>query len=440
MNYSELAYFGGEPTVKKIKPHLEWPYLSDNCINEVTQYLKDRKPLSIADGSGVVFELEQVIKDYFGIDYVLTTNSGSNALHSAYVALNLKVGSEVIVPVSTFHASITPAIHCGLTPVLVDVSSETGNISPSAILEAITEKTSCIVVTHMFGHPVDLNEIVEICNRHGLKLIEDCSHSFGSTYFDRKVGTFGDVAVFSMQATKTVPAGEGGFLITSDRDIYERACLLGHYRGRSARDVQDPFLKQFAETGYGLKYRIHPLAAVIAKNEFLQLEKRISERNRITSVISQGLEESNGIIPPIIKEYVTMGGFFGYRARYIENKLFINDRPISVDEYIGILQSEGLEVHRPSVPPLDQMPIFRHNYVGLEYANHWKPRLLEPYLGAREFYKNLISIPSFMSLDSLPLINEYIKAIKKVSNILSPVTLQYKVGQHTHGLNDERPR
>ncbi|MFB4326345.1 DegT/DnrJ/EryC1/StrS family aminotransferase [Paenibacillus lautus] len=417
---SLLAIDGGIPAVNVPQPHHRWPNLSKECITEVYDYLVQGKPLSIADGSGIIAELEQMIKEYFSCDYVLTTNSGSNALHSAYVALDLPKGSEVIAPVSTFHASITPAVHCGLSPVLVDVHNDTGNIDPDAIKEAITDKTSCIVITHMFGHPAEMNEIRDICIQHRIKLIEDCSHAYGSTYQGQKVGGFGDISIFSMQATKTVPAGEGGFLLTNSRHLYERACLVGHYRGRSIKEVHSEQLKNFAETGYGLKYRIHPLAAVIAKHEFLVLDHKIMIRKQLTDMLSDAIKGCNGMHPPTVRKGVTMGGFFGYRPRFEENKLFREGIPITVEEYIQILSCEGIEIHKPSVPPLDRMGIFLQDDIGLSFAKDtWKPRVLGPYVGCESFYTHLLSLPSFMQSTDFKTVNMYINGIQKVSDALS---------------------
>jgi perosamine synthetase len=202
--------------------------ISQETVDEVSRYLAQGGPLSIGDGSGIIERLERLLEELLSVENVLTCSSGTAALHSAYLALDLPTGSEVIAPVTTFHASITPALHCGLSPVLADVEPETGNLSPTALREAITNRTSCVVVTHNLGHPAELDEISEICRKHELRLIEDCSHAYLSVYRGKPVGTVGDIAVWSMQAAKTLVAGEGGFLASKDRGLFERACLAGH--------------------------------------------------------------------------------------------------------------------------------------------------------------------------------------------------------------------
>ena len=143
--------------------------ISDSAIEAVTRYLRQGRHLSIGDGSGIIVQLER-LEDLLSVSNLLTCSSGTAALHSTYMALDLPPGSELIDPVTTFHASSTPALHCGLSPVLVDVEPDTGNLSPTALREAITERSRCVVVTHNLGHPAELDEIIEICGRHGPRL------------------------------------------------------------------------------------------------------------------------------------------------------------------------------------------------------------------------------------------------------------------------------
>ncbi|MFD7817721.1 aminotransferase class V-fold PLP-dependent enzyme [Streptomyces sp. NPDC059785] len=384
--------------------------ISADTVEEVARYLRQGNPLSIGDGSGIIERLEHRLEELLGIQNVLTCSSGTAALHSAYLALDLPTGSEVIAPVTTFHASVTPALQCGLSPVLVDVDPDNGNISPAALRAAITERTRCVVVTHNLGHPVELDEIAEICRTHGLRLIEDCSHAYLSTYRGRPVGTVGDVAVWSMQAAKTLVAGEGGFLATKDRAIFERACLAGHYRGRSEKQITDPRLRAFADTGLGLKYRLHPLAAVIAWSEAGHLVERVARRRRLLTRLSTRLTGIPGVQPPRVRDEVTMGGWFSYRPTLVPS----GGCPAEdYERIVGALQEAGVPAHRPSIGSLDAMPLFT-TPPPLDHAvATWRPRLCGPFDGARAYEKNRLSVTVTAS-DTLDRIEAYADAFADV--------------------------
>jgi perosamine synthetase len=368
--------------------------VSDRTIEAVTQYLRQGGPLSVGDGSGIIARLEHRLEDLLGVSNVLTCSSGTAALHSAYLALDLTPGSELIGPVTTFHASITPALHCGLSPVLVDVEPDTGNLSPTALREAITERSGCVVVTHNLGHPAELDEIGDICARHGLRLVEDCSHAYMSTYRGRPVGTTGDIAVWSMQAGKTLVAGEGGFLATRQRSLFERACLAGHYRGRSRVQITDPALRAFADTGLGLKYRLHPLAAVIAWSEAAGLTGRVRWRQELLQRLSAGLEEAPGVRPPMVRNHVTMGGWFSYRPVLAE------DASGSFDRRLEALQMAGVPAHWPSVGTLESMALFTTGVPLRQATATWQPRLCGPFNGAHAWERGRVSVTVTAADDS----------------------------------------
>lgn len=414
---NRLAVFGGSKAVDILAKHYEWPVLAESTIKAVNEYLVARKPLSISERKGIVKDLEDEVAKYNSVKYVLSTNSGSNALYAAYIALDLERGSEVIVQNVTFHASITPAMHCGLSPVLVDVEPETGNVSVESIERAITPKTKAVVVNHTWGHPADMDEVVKLCKKFNLKLIEDCSHSFGATYKKRKVGTFGDISIVSMQASKMLSAGEGGLLMTNNDIYYQRASLVGHYRGRSEEEITDERLAKYGNTGMGLKFRIHPIAAVIAYNELLDLDKKIEMRKRLLGKLSQALENVKGIKPPYISSDVTMGSFYGYKPQFVPGELKINDKFIDCDTYIQILKAEGVDIHRPSVKPLNELSIFFNDQKPFKcIAETWQPRVCGELLGSEEYFKNRLSLPTFTYSEEI--VDLYIKAFQKVSDWL----------------------
>lgn len=369
----------------------------------VREYLAKGRPLSVADGSGVIGELERSLSTLLDVKNVLTFSSGTAALHSGYLALDLPPGSEVIAPVLGFHAAVTPALHCGLSPVLIDVDPHTGTMSASALREAITERTRCVVVVHYLGHPAEMDEITAICREHDLLLVEDCSHAYLSTYRGRPVGAFGDFAAWSMQETKAVAAGEGGFLATPHRWVLDRALLAGHYRGRSHFQVADAALRQFAETGFGLKYRLHPLAAVIALTQAATLCARVEHRQRLLARLSDGLDQVPGIVPPTVADHVNMGAWFSYRPALPELA------EEELDHLLAALQAAAVPAHRPSVGPLDELPLFS-KAVPLRSADAtWRPRLCGPFEGALAYQRGRLSV-TIRDSDGPALMDSYVSA------------------------------
>jgi len=414
-----LAADGGVREITSPFPHAPWPVLAPETVDAVERYLRDGLPLSISKAEGIIGSLEQELGDVLKLENVLTTSSGTSALHAAYIALDLPPGSEVVAPVSTFHASVSPALHCGLRPVLVDVEPDTGNLSADALKEAVTSRTACVVVNHTWGHPAEMDDISDVCRRGGIALIEDCSHAYLSMYRGRPVGTVGDIAVFSMQANKMLAAGEGGFLATHDRNLFERAILAGHYRGRSLTQIEDPSLGRFADTGLGLKHRLHPLVAVIAYHELQHLEERGKLRTSWLEQLDRELTSIAGVAPPARRPYVSIGAPFGYKPEYIAGELARNGREVDCDAYIDILTAEGLDIHRPSIRPLNEMPLFQGPPPMKSAAKTWRPQQASEFTGCAEYFRNRLSLPVFTAKDSGPIVGSYIRAMKKVAGALA---------------------
>ena len=410
-----ISYLGG------LNEHV-WPNLAESTIVAVTRYLRERRPLSIADGTGVVGALESRLEESLGLSNVLSTSSGTAALHSAYMALDLPPGSEVVAPVLGFHASVTPALHCGLTARLVDVEPDTGNMDVDALVDAINPRTSCVVVNHMWGHPAEIDTIAEVCRNRGIALVEDCSHAYGSRLRGEPVGTFGDIAAFSMQASKTLAVGEGGFLATPRRDLFERACLAGHYRGRSYTQVTDPALRAYAESGFGLKLRLAPLLALIAYEELQHLPARLASRRDLLRRFDAVLQDSPGVRPPTVRGHVEIGGWFAYRPEFVPGELVREGVPLNCDDYIGLLRAAKLDAHRPSVSPLDELAIFRSTPPVRWAQETWRPSLAEDYPGCRQYLANRFTLPPFTAPELAPLVEQYCAVIRQVGSAFSTGT------------------
>lgn len=347
-----LALLGGSPAVHRT-PAYSWPPITREDA-EVIADMALRGEISYYGREGYIAELESKLASYLNLPYALATSSGTTALHSAYFGLGLEPGDEVICPTYTFLATVMPLFVVNAVPVLVDLDPQTGNLDPGEIERNITSRTRAVVVTHLWGQPADMGSILAIARRHGLKVVEDCSHAHGATIGSQQVGTFGEVGVFSLQGKKLVSAGQGGILATRDLEIFERAVLLGHFNVRSYEDVHSPAYRPFAYAGFGLNYRMHPFAAALASRQLDRLETYLAQRRANLELLTQKLSEVPGVIPPD-PPAGTEHAYYTYKLRYRADE--IDDLPI--DLYVRALQAEGVPVERYTMPPLHHLPIFQ---------------------------------------------------------------------------------
>ncbi len=212
----KIAYYGGEKIINLPKPHWARPKVRQNEIKAVVNTLSNSK-IGNYGTPDIVEELEENFKIYHKVNYALALNSATSCLHTAYFALGIGIGDEVLVPNYTYRATALPLLVLGATPILCDCQRDTANIDPDQIRKKITKKTKAIVVTHLWGHPCDMDEILEISNEYNLPIVEDCAHSIGAEYDNQLVGTIGKVGCFSFDDNKIMASGEGGMLITNDQ-------------------------------------------------------------------------------------------------------------------------------------------------------------------------------------------------------------------------------
>ncbi len=408
LDEDKLAILGGKKVVTRIHSHYSWPIISKRTEEAVKKQLYSN--ISIYDRSGIIEELEDKFCKIYGVKHALLTNSGTSALHSLFVAANLKEGDEVICPAYTFHATITPLFFTGAIPVLADCNAD-GNIDPLEIKKKISSKTKAIIITHMWGVPCDMDAIVKIAKENNLLLLEDCSHAHFAKYKGRFVGTFGDAAAFSIQGPKTVTGGEGGCLITNNDEVFHRALLLGHYNKRCKNEIpKDSEYYKYAVTGMGLKFRIHPIAAAIVYEQLESVEELVETRRIIASRLVEGLKGLKGIAIPDFEDKAP--SWYAFTIQYVSAEL----DGLPFDTFYDALLAEGCcELDHPgSTGALNLLPLLQQpeklfpNYDGkLNYTWGDMPH-------AESFYKNALKIPVWHDLDDLELVEEYIRAFRKV--------------------------
>ncbi len=406
----KLAILGGAPAVTVPLPHYAWPPSIPGLSRVIAEYIDAGEPLSIVGRSGVFLKVEDRLAELMGRKYALLMSSGTMALYSAYFALDLKPGDEVICTVYSFHATATPLLHLGVKIVFCDVEPDTGNLDPNLLEELITPRTRAVVTNHMWGHPVECAAIRSFCNRHGVAWVEDCSHAHFSQFQGRYVGGFGDAAIFSLQGNKLLTGGEGGILLTDSLEIYERATLLGHSLKRSEQCVTSPQWRDILRTGFGLKFRMHPLAAVMVLH---LLENQcfdwIDSREKMLGYFSRGLADLGFIKPMARRGYVTsMGAHYGFKPRVDFSCL-----GMSRFRLVEALKAEGLDVDEPGSPPFHRLAIFDGSRFPIGGVTGNDPTQ-ERFPGADTYYGSIISLPTFTFQSDQPMIDGYIAAFHKV--------------------------
>jgi dTDP-4-amino-4,6-dideoxygalactose transaminase len=265
-------------------PHEEFlpfsrPSISQAAIDEVVTCLKSGW---ITTGPRVK-QFEEDLKTYLGAPHVLTLTSATAGLHLVLVALNLKPGDEVITTPMTFAATLNTIVLAGGRPVLVDVEPGTYNIDVTKIEKAVTKRTRAIMPVHFAGLPVDLDPLYDIAKKHNLRVIEDAAHAIGTEYKGRRIGSFGDVQVFSFHPNKNMTTGEGGCVATRDEKLASDVALL-RFHGMD-REAWNRFGKKGSQhyeiITPGYKYNMMDIQAALGLHQLKQLDSFIKRRTGI---------------------------------------------------------------------------------------------------------------------------------------------------------------
>jgi len=235
-------------------------------------------------------ELEEAICSHFGSSFAQLTSSGTAALTTALASLGVGAGDEVIMPSFTFVASFEAILSVGAVPVLVDVD-DTLTLSPSAVRMAVTERTKCIMPVHMCGSMADMDALLDICKEHHLLLLEDACQSIGGTYKGKHLGTIGDAGTFSFDFVKTITCGEGGVVLTNDKEVYTKSDAYtdhGHdHLGADRGADLHPFL--------GYNFRISELHAAVGLAQVRRLPEFLAIQKQNYRVLKETLSKIPGI-------------------------------------------------------------------------------------------------------------------------------------------------
>ncbi len=291
-----------------------------------------------------VEEFEKRFAKYCGCKYGISTTSGTTALHLALASIGVGKSDEVIIPAFTMIATAFAVVYCGAKPVLVDSEPETWNIDVNQIEKKITDKTKAILVVHIYGHPCDMDPIMEIADKYGLYVIEDAAEVHGAEYKGRKTGGLGHVGCFSFYANKIITTGEGGMIVTDDEEIAEKARLL--------RNMAFPERKRiYVHSELGFNYRMTNVQAAIGLAQLERIEEFVEMRRRNAYLYNEYLKDIEGITLPPEKEWAK-------NVYWMYSILIEPEFGMSRDKLMEELEKRGIET-RPFFTPMHMQPVFR---------------------------------------------------------------------------------
>jgi perosamine synthetase len=307
-----------------------------------------------------------------GQKHGIATVTGTAALHLALASLNLAPGDEVIVPSFTFIAGVLPVLYCGAKPVFIDVDNQTWNSSLDEIRRTISGRTKALLLPHIFGNPLPIREIAEICDQKGIALVEDCAEAFGSSSEAGKVGTRleleNHISCFSMSATKIPTSIKGGIFLTSNDEIYERAVILANEGLANGQYVVG-----------GFNYTLSDALACIALSVLSKADRYIlAEKENARTIIEQTVAlplQPQKILPKCESNYCYLG--------------FLVENCKKRDRLRKIMGDSGIET-KIYFPPLHSQPIFK------SYASSSLPN-------SQAIFERILCVPNHFGLSSADL-------------------------------------
>ena len=367
MTSSPLALHGGAPV--RTRPWLD-NFTTGEAEKRAVLEALESGYLSLFEGSHTpdppfkftggprVQRLEAMAAERLGVPHVISVNSATSGLYAAVGALGLGYGDEVIVSPYTMSACAVAPLIYGAIPVFADVE-ESGSLSAAAVEARLTPRTQAVLVVHQFGIPADMDGIMALAARHGLKVIEDCAQAWGARHRGRPVGTIGDIGVFSFNVNKTIQSGEGGLCVTRDADLAYRLQLIRNH----GEAVVGPAGYENITNILGCNYRMTELTAAVAHEQLLRLDDLNRRRLELVAQLSEGLAGYDCLVPLAGREGCD-STYYVYPLRYRADRL--GGRPRA--ELVAAVNAEGICFFQGYVRPLYLQPLyqrreaFRHGY------------------------------------------------------------------------------
>jgi perosamine synthetase len=347
-------------------------------------------------------QLEQATREYLGVRHVKAHCNGTSALVSMFFALDLPKGSEILVPSYTAWATVAPMWLFGYVPVFVDINPRTACFDLASAERRLTQQCRALVVMHAWGLPCEMDPICEFGRKHGLIVLEDAAQAQGAMLHGKQMGAWGAIGVFSFQSSKVLPAVEGGMGVYQTPEYFERATTFGNY-DLPGQFPADSRYRGYQGTGFGSKFRIHPLAAALARTQLRGLD----QRNALIAAQVRKLNDRITQLPGLSEQQATPEM---RRVHWAANLLFFEEARASFSKEVLLkaLKAEGVRV---SGSPYDE----QHKYRLYTEAKWWHhpPQIPASLPGCEQVNKSSVRLPLFT--ESAPdLIDQYAKAFEKI--------------------------
>jgi dTDP-4-amino-4,6-dideoxygalactose transaminase len=356
----ELALLGGPRAVTEAPP--VWPRIDDATLEAVTRVLRD-EPLCPVGATGIQGEFEARFRDLHQRRFALATNSGTAALMLSLHGSGVLPGDEVVCSPFTWGASIACALQCGAIPRFADIDPATYALDPASVEAQINERTSAILVVHLFGYPAPMSELEAIASRHGLVLVEDCAQAAGGRYRGRRLGSCGHFSAFSLQASKNLTGGEGGILLCDERIPYERAMSMGTHPARLVEELELPQFRERIDS-LAFNFRMHTASAAIANAQLDSLDGWSDHRRGNAGAFYAMIEDVPGVeaqTPPA--EDGSQHAYYHLPLRFVPEAM-----PIDRDRFVEALVAEGVPAGTYVRVPFYLRPRLQNrDWLGREY-------------------------------------------------------------------------
>jgi dTDP-4-amino-4,6-dideoxygalactose transaminase len=334
----QLAVEGGSPVRDPhVKSWTAWPIYDEKEEEALQRVLHSGKWWYVEGSEGTTFEKE--FAAYQGAKFGVVCTNGTAALEIALRALGIGCGDEVIVPPYTFVATANAVLSVSATPVFVDVDPNTLNIDPTLIEPAITSRTKAIIPVHIAGRPADMDGVLEVAKKHGLKVLEDAAQAHGAEWNGVKVGALGDLGTFSFQASKNLNGGEGGIIVSNDEQLSDAAwSVMNVGRVRSGRWYQHDVL--------GSNFRMTEFQATILRAQLTRLPEQTAKRAENAQILRSLLSTVEGILLPAEDPRITCHANHLFTFRYQSEAFGGKSRA----DFLKALSAEGIPNSSGYVP------------------------------------------------------------------------------------------